>query len=264
MKTITIIGHLIEDAKVGQTKGGTPVAKFTLKWAYGSETKSGQTPRSSFFPVELYGGERINDWLKAGKTVAVTGHIRTGSFKGKDGKTRYTKVLVVDPSGFSFASDGMDMSSAVVTGRLLADAKTFYLDKSQLSIVEFILAVDNGKDRDPDFYPIKAFGPKAEAAARYLTKGTEVAIKGRVETGSYKKADGSTEYTWNIIPSNDEDSLRRVEPRKKRDAAETADEPTAAEPAEPSMDDIDLGGTGFVDLPDDFPDDFDGDYFGDI
>ena len=60
------------------------------------------------------------------------------------------------------------------------------------------------KDRDgnnqekTEWHRVKVFGKTAETAQRYLTKGSQVYIEGRLEYGSYDK-DGVKHYTTDII-----------------------------------------------------------------
>jgi single-stranded DNA-binding protein len=253
----TIIGRIVKDADTGLTAKGKPVAKFTLVWNYGRKTKSGNDPKSNFFPVELYGNENVYDYLKAGKTVSVTGRVQTGSYKNKDGKTQYTKVLIADPKGFQLIEDGgsAGMSTAVIRGNIAADATTTYIQDSQTAIVEFRVFVNKSWDKEnPDIIPVKMYGKRGEALARYLTKGKGVVIKGRVDTGSYKRSDGTTVYTWDVIPSADEDAISFLK-GKKPEAVAAADEAPAPKAA-PEPEEDDFESTGFVALPDEFDEEY--------
>ena len=49
-----------------------------------------------------------------------------------------------------------------------------------------------------------AFGRRAESICRYMDKGRQIAVQGRIKTGSYKDRDGKTVYTTDIIIDNDE------------------------------------------------------------
>ena len=46
------------------------------------------------------------------------------------------------------------------------------------------------------------FGKQAENCDRYLSKGRQVAINGRIQTGSYKNREGQTVYTTDVIANN--------------------------------------------------------------
>lgn len=55
------------------------------------------------------------------------------------------------------------------------------------------------KDGGADFIQCKVFGKQAENLQTYKHKGDEIAVEGRIETGSYKKKDGTTVYTTEVV-----------------------------------------------------------------
>ncbi len=50
-----------------------------------------------------------------------------------------------------------------------------------------------------DFIPITIFGKQAENAANYLSKGSQCAVHGRINTGSYTTQTGEKRYTTDVI-----------------------------------------------------------------
>ena len=96
------------------------------------------------------------------------------------------------------------MNSVILIGRLTRDPEVRYGASSQTAIGKFTLAVDrggkdkNGEDRGADFIGITCFGRQAELVEKYVTKGQQVAVQGRIQTGKYEK-DGRTVYTTDVI-----------------------------------------------------------------
>ena len=179
----------------------------------------------------------------------MSGRIQTGSYK-KDGKTRYTKSLVVDKVDFVYGNT----SSALISGNLAGDSKLTYIpsQSGQLAVLDFTVCVNRSWDKaHADFFPVTIYGKRAEALARKLIKGASVTIKGRLDTDSYKSSDGGTVYTWRVIPSSDDDAISDIIAPKEKDApADTA--PVSTE---------DLESTGFVELPDEFDEEYFDDEF---
>ena len=64
-------------------------------------------------------------------------------------------------------------------------------------MARFSLAVDRFGE-GADFIPCVTFGKSAEAAEKYLTKGTKIGAVGRIQTGSYEK-DGRRVYTFDVV-----------------------------------------------------------------
>jgi len=95
------------------------------------------------------------------------------------------------------------MNSVVLVGRLARDPELSYTPNTQTAICRFTLAVDRprrqGEDQGADFLRITVFGRQAETCDRYLSKGRQAAVHGRIETGSYKNKEGVTVYTTDII-----------------------------------------------------------------
>lgn len=54
-------------------------------------------------------------------------------------------------------------------------------------------------ERESDFINVVAFGKTAELLNQYFGKGQQVAIEGRIQTGSYEKEDGTRVYTTDVI-----------------------------------------------------------------
>lgn len=98
------------------------------------------------------------------------------------------------------------MNKVILIGRLVADPETRQTQVGGL-VSRYRLAVDRqrGKDgqREADFINCVAFGKSAEFASKYLSKGTKIAIEGRILTGSYEK-DGVKHYTTDIVAERHE------------------------------------------------------------
>ena len=58
------------------------------------------------------------------------------------------------------------------------------------------------EEKQADFIRITTFGKQAENCDRYLHKGKQVAVNGRIQTGSYKNKEGQTVYTTDVIANN--------------------------------------------------------------
>lgn len=128
------------------------------------------------------------------------------------------------------------MNNVVLMGRLTRDPDTRYTTgENQMAVARFSLAVDRrGKDKGTDFISCVAFGKTGETVDKYLTKGTKIALSGRIQTGSYKDKDGKTVYTTDVVVSEFEFCEKKA----------TKEEPKE----EPKMND------GFINVPDDLED----------
>ena len=95
------------------------------------------------------------------------------------------------------------MNSVILIGRLTRDPELVYTPGNQTAVTHFSIAVDRrDKEKTTDFIRITVFGKQAENCDRYLHKGKQVAVNGRIQTGSYKNKEGQTIYTTDVIANN--------------------------------------------------------------
>ncbi len=95
------------------------------------------------------------------------------------------------------------MNKVTLIGRLTTDPEIRYSAGSQTAVARFSLAIDrgkqaNGEDAGTDFPNIVAFGKTAELVEKYVVKGQQLAVEGRIQTGSYER-DGVKHYTTDIV-----------------------------------------------------------------
>lgn len=98
------------------------------------------------------------------------------------------------------------MNKVFLVGRLTRDPELRYTN-SNLATMRCAIAVDRqfvreGEERGADFINIVAFGNRAETMSKYLTKGSQIAIDGRIQTGSYDGTDGKKVYTTDVVIEN--------------------------------------------------------------
>ena len=95
------------------------------------------------------------------------------------------------------------MNQVILIGRLARDPELSYTPNTNTACCRFNLAVDrprrNGEDQGADFIRITVWGRQAETCDRYLSKGRQVAVMGRIQTGSYKNRNGETVYTTDVV-----------------------------------------------------------------
>ena len=153
------------------------------------------------------------------------------------------------------------MNSVVLIGRLARDPELSYTPNTQTAVCHFTLAVSrprrNGEDQGADFLRVTVFGRQAENCDRFLAKGRQCAVHGRIETGSYKNREGVNVNTFDIIADNVE-FLGTGNGEGRRDTFASRDTFTGREPFG-GFDTQDTGFSapaeplaGFDDMPDTF------------
>ena len=103
------------------------------------------------------------------------------------------------------------MNRVTLIGRLTRDPELRYTQGNQ-AVASFTLAVDRRMSRErrqeaesqnrptADFIRINVWGQQAVNCERYLNKGSQCAVEGRIQTGSYQdKETGKTVYTTDVV-----------------------------------------------------------------
>ena len=96
------------------------------------------------------------------------------------------------------------MNVVIIKGRLTRDPEIRYTQGDKpMSIARFSLAVNRRFKRDgepdADFFNVVAFGKQAETIEKFVSKGTEIAVRGHLQTGSYQNKEGQTVRTTDIV-----------------------------------------------------------------
>ncbi|MDU1176243.1 MAG: single-stranded DNA-binding protein [Peptoniphilus harei] len=101
------------------------------------------------------------------------------------------------------------MNSVNLIGRLVREPELKYT-QSGLAVLRFTVAVDRKLSKDKrdevernnqptaDFISCTAFGKTAEVIANYHSKGSQIGVEGRIQTGSYEK-EGRKIYTTDVL-----------------------------------------------------------------
>ena len=96
------------------------------------------------------------------------------------------------------------MNKVVLIGRLTKDVELRYTQTNNTAVASFSLAVNRkfvktGEERQADFFNIIAWNKLAETISKYLFKGNQVAISGRLETRSWDDPNGQKHYVTEVI-----------------------------------------------------------------
>ena len=110
------------------------------------------------------------------------------------------------------------MNSVSLLGRLTRDPEISY-SRSDTNICKFTLAIDRpvrqGEEKQADFIRITVFGRQADACGRYLSKGRQAAVQGRLQTSTYKDRNGENRSVTDVIAEKVEfiGSAEKTSPR---------------------------------------------------
>lgn len=99
------------------------------------------------------------------------------------------------------------VNKAIIVGNLGADPELRHTPSGQ-AVCELRVATSsswtkNGeKHEQTEWHRVVVWGKQAEAAAKYLGKGRQVYVEGRIQTRSWDDKDGNKKYMTEIIASD--------------------------------------------------------------
>ena len=94
------------------------------------------------------------------------------------------------------------MNKTIMMGRIAKeiDVRT---GQSGTAICSFTLAVDRpyikDREKESDFFTVKAFGKTGEVINKYFSKGKRIMISGRVQNNNWTTSDGQKRYSTEIV-----------------------------------------------------------------
>ena len=96
------------------------------------------------------------------------------------------------------------MNKTILLGRLTKDPEIRYSQTNNTKFANFTLAVNRkyvkqGEERQTDFINIVTYSKLAEFVEKYLKKGIQICICGRLQTRNWEDNNGQKHYTTEVI-----------------------------------------------------------------
>lgn len=110
------------------------------------------------------------------------------------------------------------MNKVILLGRLTKDVELRYTQTSNTAVASFSLAVNRkftkeGEEQQADFFNIVAWGKLAETSSKYLRKGSQILITGRLQNRNWEDEQGQKHYITEILA----EELDFVESKKNKE-----------------------------------------------
>lgn len=99
------------------------------------------------------------------------------------------------------------MNKAILIGRLTRDPELRYTTSNR-AVCQFDLAINRPfinqetNQKEADFLRIILWDKQAENTAKYIHKGSQVAVEGRIQTRNYDNSEGKKVYVTEIVANN--------------------------------------------------------------
>ncbi len=89
------------------------------------------------------------------------------------------------------------MNNVILLGRITRDPELRHTEGGT-PYCRFTLAVDRNNE-NTDFLPCICWGDTAENLVKYVQKGRQLLVQGKLQSGSYTDKDGNTRYTLDVF-----------------------------------------------------------------
>ena len=144
------------------------------------------------------------------------------------------------------------INKATLLGRLTKDPViTFTQGEKSTCVARYTLAVTRKYKKDEaDFISCVSFGNLAEIINKYVKKGDQICVAGRIQTGSYTNREGQKVYTTDVVVEDMQmcgskaDKVKESQEAPQAPSQEPAYEQQSFLPNAPSTDD-----DGFMVIP---------------
>ena len=134
------------------------------------------------------------------------------------------------------------VNKVILVGNLGQDPVISYA-KTGMAVAEISIATsrsyidkNNEKKEEVEWHKVKVFGKQAEACQRFLKKGKQVYVEGRLQTSSWDDKEGNKRYKTEVISESIQflggQGTPRDEDANKNAAAVTAESHHAAAQAD--------------------------------
>ena len=104
------------------------------------------------------------------------------------------------------------MNAVMLIGRLARDPEMKFIPSGK-ALCRFTVAVDRGfgENKETDWLPVTAWEKQAEFVANYLTKGSRVAVEGRLQSRTYETQEGQKRTVYEVVAHR----VESMDPPKK-------------------------------------------------
>lgn len=142
------------------------------------------------------------------------------------------------------------MNQVILTGRLTKDPE-LRTTQSDKQVASFTLAVDKFGE-GADFINCIVWGKQAENLCKYQSKGSQIALSGRIQTRNYEDAKGNKQYVTEVITDSIEYLGTKKETATEYDAVQNVRREQSS-PFEEFGNSIKSEGNGIEIQPSDLP-----------
>lgn len=137
------------------------------------------------------------------------------------------------------------MNKVILMGRLTKDPEVRYTQSAEpMAIARYTLAVNKRfkkqGEADADFIPCVAFGKQGEFVEKYLAKGRQIAVAGRIQVRNWEDNEGKKRVTTEVVVEEHYFAESKSEKANKPQSKKQDSDAEGFYPIDDSVEDEDL------------------------
>jgi single-strand DNA-binding protein len=198
MNKVILIGKLTKEVEFHRTTKDLAIATMFVE----TSEKTKDQIRAQTHRVVAFGAvaDICGSFLKE-EQVYIEGRSNKNAWE-KDGIKRYTTTVIVSAALKLGSGNHLGINKAIYLGRLGADPEIRYTnDGVAVAIMSLATNEKAGDDYDTQWHRIIAIGKLAEVCERYLEKGRQICIDGRIQNRFWKKNEKTFSITEVVAQS---------------------------------------------------------------
>lgn len=122
------------------------------------------------------------------------------------------------------------MNRVILIGRLTRDPE-LRNTASGMAVCQITVAVNrrtsqSGAGPEADFISVNVWDKQAENVAKYLKKGSQVAVEGRIQTRNYENNEGRRVYVTEVVAS----TVQFLDPKNSTSSTTVVNQPSGPSP----------------------------------
>jgi single-strand DNA-binding protein len=108
---------------------------------------------------------------------------------------------------------GIRVNNVVIGGTVGKDPEVRFTANGK-PVASFSIAIDAGKDKEAEWFEVTAWEQQAELAQKFIIKGSQVIVVGRLQQSKWEEKDGGGKRSKVVVVAN---NIQLVGGKRKED-----------------------------------------------
>ena len=238
---VELMGNVGAAPEIRHAANGTTIANFQLATnrSFRDRDSGERTEKTEWHRIVAFGplAELVEKYVDSGNPLHLEGRLQTRKWQGADQQDRWTTEVILDDMTFLPGAPGRPVNEVTLLGNVGSAPEVRYTAGGN-AVANFQMATNHVYKRDgekvenTDWHRLVAWGRVAELVQQYVSAGSPLYIKGRIQTRKWQGADQQDRWTTEVVVSDMSRFAKRNGNGKSNGSAAPASAPASAPPAD--------------------------------